>query len=343
MAMPPAFSAPIPIYNDFHQVREIDDAAVRDFIAWISREMSPRTQAHVHRLLTESPLPDKKAIAWARRRLGTLALALSLRGIRSFAYQAAQSSRDALVVDDFFLLLLNPEVQDDLASFLWRKELAQGIGRHDARRHLVKAVSGWVEGRGRSYPGLRAESAAWTVISPSGNPLCWHAQEHARLRRRGPKFKLERRAATWGTYVVAWLVGSETLAVRLWNRLLLPAGYRWGRRDASAAYALSKYADAKARLIHDLRVVGGRGLVPERSPLRPFPPLDPATAFTLEGQVGHWTQLELSIALGGLLVQGRLRQPSAERHTPGKRRSEPAGTRRRRPSIPAALSPSRAP
>ncbi len=92
---------------------------------------------------------------------------------------------------------------------------------------------------------------------------------------------------------MSWIVGSETLAVRLWNKFVLPADLRWGD-GRSEHYAVKKYAQAKTRLVNDLQGTSGHRFVPDLpGPKKPYPPLRRELASTLEWTVGALTRQSL--------------------------------------------------
>lgn len=182
---------------------------------------------------------------------------------------AADTSTDALTVDDFFQVAIHPRFAEEMGGLfrqLREVELNSGVGADEFHARFNDWLNSWAS---LHYPGLRRETVGTSLVKPIGNPPCWHSRDHADFKHPGRPWKVERRAATWGTYIVAWIVGSETLAVRLWNLLPLPDGYHWGP-GKPVGYGLKKYIDAKRRLVKDLRETG---LLQGRNQLRPYPPL----------------------------------------------------------------------
>lgn len=270
MARP--FSAPMPVYRNFRLPRDVRDADTETLLFALGWRVGADAEwrdlwAQVFWLRTYGPgSPDLKMIdpylkpltqAW---RLGDLILA-----VRDVALDVGKIE-DALAVDDHFIAYIDPD---------------------SAEAHKTEFLKLVAEAEQQGVPRARIEATSMET------PPCLHSKNHAALLagRRGPKRRSSRRAATWGTYIAAWLIGSEGMAVRLWN-MLVPASYRWGRDLVTPEYSLKKYVTAKGRLVEDLMRWCPRRIVNPNGDLRPYPPLDPDVALTLEGLIHRYAQAE---------------------------------------------------
>lgn len=278
--MPPRFSAPIPVWNAFGRPRRVYETDVRRFMqdAYDQAPNQPRRDA-IYSVLSQDEWP-LDAYLECRRNLIAWGLARSIQDIVHFTERVASQSRDALTVDDKFMLYLNPQLNAEVGRILLAldemKTITSKGQRKTAAEQLQHHIVDWMEESVRRlYPEVNKASMAAAIVEEE-NPICWHAQPHEEMVRRGRGHSPRRRAATFGTYTVAWLVGSETLAVNLWNKVV-GSEHQWGKPD-KPAYALAKYWDAKRRLIADLSAIGGQKLIPQRSPLRPGEPLEPNIA-----------------------------------------------------------------
>ncbi len=149
------------------------------------------------------------------------------------------------------------------------------------------------------YPELNIEAAAY--MTRELTPPCWHGgNSHEDIvRGRGRRFIPTRRAATWATYIISWIVGSQTVAVRLWN-MLAETEYQWGNPN-DPAEALAKYTDAKKRLVDDLRAIGGQKIIPAKVFFLPSRPLDPDTTPALEAMsLGLLGRCDIGTTIAGI-------------------------------------------
>lgn len=275
--MPRRFDAPIPIWRAFGPslgwVTPVPYEPMGEEFA-VRRHFKERAHEG-ERMARLAELPDAKPSLWDKLwvELGEgIEAEQVLEHIVDIEYAArlaASYSSDALTVDDFFQAAIRPGFAEEMAGlFKQFREVEANSGAGADEFHA--RFTDWMTGKsGRHHSGLRRETVGKTLVKPEGNPPCWHGRDHADFKHPGRPWKVERRAATWGTYIVAWIVGSETLAVRLWNLLPLPHGYHWGP-GKPLGYGLKKYIDAKRRLVKDLRETG---LLQGRNQLRPYPPL----------------------------------------------------------------------
>lgn len=199
---------------------------------------------------------------------------------------------DVLAVDDYYLAfnITGPQRMSwPLSDFVDRRMEAFSSGDNRDKRRVLEDVNDWAD----RWPGLRRQGLVRAVFpraethvtehyNPTGDMLglysssvmglpCLHPKSHERLlrRRRGQRPDAARRAGIWGTYLIAWIVGTEALAVRLWNKSLVPLDYRWP--------SLSKYWRAKQRLLRDVKHI-----LPPRGQQQPRDPLEQETADLLE-------------------------------------------------------------
>jgi hypothetical protein len=297
--MPRRFEAPIPIFRlyRFDARDPVDDCDVRDFL----KDRIRRGPEKDRPLLADALALDEGSDEWRqlKRFLEAGELAQDIDEVRRAVLRAARSFGDALKVDDYFQIFIDPAFEDDLSAFF---DEIDSVADDDTVRQeeFFKHLEQWLEQRApRWYRGLRRASVSQSLGNPKvKGPPCWHSKEHKALTKGGIQRSVSRRAATWGTYIVSWIVGSETLAVRLWNKFVLPADLRWGD-GRSEHYAVKKYIQAKKRLERDLQSTSGHRFVPDWPNVhKPYPPLRPELASTLEGVVEAFTRRRLR-ALGG--------------------------------------------
>ena len=190
---------------------------------------------------------------------------------------------DPLVVDDQSLLTYSslPTFRD-LWGLLGIVERAQASGSGGSV--IAEGLEEWMAYK--SPLRNRREQVDAMLASGSWADPCFHLRPHDKLSKRGRKTTVPVRARDWGTYIFSWLVGNETLAVRLWNLLALPSEFRWVPEayDGTAEgldYAVKKYSTAKQRLAKDIldrydyvNPMTFQGL----PPVTPPPPLNQDTA-----------------------------------------------------------------
>lgn len=274
-AMPRRFDAPIPIWRSFGPklgwAKPVpyepmgEEFAVRSYFE--ERAHQSEDMAMLAGLCDTRPdVWDKLWVEWGES-IEAEQVIEHIINVEYTALLAVDMSSDALTVDDFFQMYNNPAFMEELAGLYQQLREITANGGKGSKAFFAR-LDEWLLGHGgRSYPGLRRETVGKSLAYPKSKPPCWHGRDHADFKHPGRPWKVERRAATWGTYIIAWIVGSETLAVRLWNLLPLPAGYLWGE---PLGYGLKKYIDAKRRLVKDLRETG---LLQGRNQLKPYHPL----------------------------------------------------------------------
>ena len=294
--MPRRFEAPIPVSRLYRfDAREpVDDWSVRNFLKDGIRRRPQES------ILVDALALDEESDEWRqlKRLLEARELVQDIDEVIREVLRAARSFDDALKVDDYFQLFIDPVFNEDVSDLF--DEIDSVADDDTAKQGEVdKNIRQWLTERApRWYAGLRR--VYWASPKVEGPP-CWHSKEHNKWTKGGIQRSVSRRAATWGTYIVSWIVGSETLAVRLWNKFVLPADLRWGD-GRSEHYAVKKYIQAKTRLEKDLRRTGGHRFVPDwPNAQKPYPPLRPELASTLEWLVEALTRQSLR-ALGGTVV-----------------------------------------
>ena len=275
------FSAPIRIYNDFGHPRELNEEALLVFVraqwklADSDRARDFWSTFFFGLLYDPAPDPLPKLMPYLRRRVVSFRLADAIRTARNAALEV-RHVEDAFVVDDHFIAFTDPTEK-------------MGEINHEIRDVIAERIR-----EGAPPDKIRTTFMDW--------PPCQHALKHALMLEddkgrglRGPKRSPRRRAATWGTYIIAWLVGSDTLAATLWNRLCLPTTYKWatGSRTPRES-ALKKYSEAKARLVSDLTEWCSRRIVNQEARHKTNPPLDAEAVRDLEELVSFYAQLEAS-------------------------------------------------
>ena len=192
----------------------------------------------------------------------------------------ARGTDDALVVDDYSLITFSALVSlRDLSS------LADRTSRVRRERQgfpeLAEDIEVWL---GQESPLIRNSRAQVKSVLDHGtlDAPCLHLGRHDRSGKRGRKATVPTRVATWGTYVLSWMTGNETLAVRLWNRLFLPREFRWVpeayNSKAGLDYAVKKYSDAKRRMANDVTDYVNPMTFQGIPPVAPPPPLDRDTS-----------------------------------------------------------------
>lgn len=230
-------------------------------------------------------------VAWYSGTYRAARLAMAIGYIRSLAYLAIYQCEDAASLDDYFFTQTNPYIDQVFHKALEERGPALG-----------KWIDRWITQRQEAIPRLRTprrESLFMQAEGASGNQFCWHVQPHGEVTRErtGPKNNLGLRAATWGTYWISWLVGSDKEAVFVWNHMLFPADFYWGN-GTTWEYASKKYNDSKWRLLSDLeRQMGIRNIGTPRGS-GPVCPMDSATARALDAFVLANTQQSLRAAFG---------------------------------------------
>ena len=289
--MPRRFSAPIPIWREFRPDPRDPYVSVESEIGtWrylaLKAAEGEAAAAELANLYRTNPALWDEVWVDQSERIRAVEIIENIFEIEKVARIVVLSSADALTIDDLFQVFIHPQFDQDMIGFfrqLREVELNNWAGLDELRVRIIDWLKHWAS---RHYPGLRKATVGNSLANPEGNPPCWHGRGHKDFVHPGRKWKPERRAATWGTYILAWIVGSETLAVRLWNLLPWPAGYRWseGKRPT---VALKKYTEAKNRLVADLR---RKGLLQVRNDLKPYPPLSPAVAAHIEA---HLISLEV--------------------------------------------------
>lgn len=312
--MPRRFTAPIPIWNSFGQPREVYEEDVIRFLEDAAMQSPPEQRALIFPSAWRwegFPRLPHDVYFTLRRHLIAGNLSSRIRGIARFTERVAIEAKNALEVDDNFLLFVNPDIA---AEMYWAQEAYREVDVTPDKREqstvgeiLSAALIDWMKGRVRRlYPELSLASVRDFVMS--GSLPCWHPRSHERIRQRvgrgGRGHSVRRRSAVWGTYVVAWLVGTETAAVRLWNLVVGPE-YRWGD-PGDPAYALAKYSDAKRRMISHLQSLTGQKVIPLRPLLQPEPPLEADVLADLEtmllgflGRLDSSTEAELVESVWG--------------------------------------------
>ena len=194
----------------------------------------------------------------------------------------SRGTDDALVVDDFALFVFCATAA---RHDLWALATSARSVRDEQRGgpELVEAINAWmgqespIRDRRKQLKSL-FEHDAWDAP-------CLHVRAHDRLGKRGRKATVPARIKVWGTYAISWMTGNETLAVRIWNRLMLPPEFRWTpeayNSKAGLDYAVKKYSDAKRRLEKD--IIGKDAYVNQMifqglPAVAPAPPLDQDTS-----------------------------------------------------------------
>ncbi len=132
----------------------------------------------------------------------------------------------------------------------------------DIRQRAVFAAGTFKE------DALGVDDLFLSFINPNVDAACWHPAEHSKMRQRGRPWTPNRRAATWGTYCLAWLTGSESVAVRLWN--VYGGNMRWGTNNKKG---IKVYGATKKRLVKSLVWAMGPAVTPPNSWARPYAPL----------------------------------------------------------------------
>ena len=218
---------------------------------------------------------------------------------------------DVLAVDDYYLAfnITGPQwMYWPLSDFVTRRMGAFLSGDNRDKMRVLEDVGDWAEG----WPRLRRQGLVRAVFprretyvtehyNPTGDVPglysssvmglpCLHPKSHERLlrRRRGQRPDAARRASIWGTYLIAWIVGTEALAVRLWNKSLVPLDYRWP--------SLSKYWRAKQRLLRDVKHI-----LPPQGQQQPRDPLEQETADLLEWLIEARTRSRIRRWFGPLV------------------------------------------
>ncbi len=292
--MPRQFSAPIPVNRRF----DIDTESMvyegrPDLIAFINRSaiwigFKQREQ------VLEDPDLARLVIYWPL----VESLLRHIQGIYSMAFDAVRRAQDdALQVDDAFLLGFNQPIEQRLSSLIVDRAEAFRVDRKATfTREFESVVDAWAPSEDlplsqeQVFATLFHESLDYSA--PVGKLPCPHPQPHKRLPRRkrggrqGPKYRTVRRASTWATYALSWVLGSEALAVRLWNTLPLPQDLRWSAQS-SPAVSLALYSDAKKRLVDDLT---RWQMIPTEIALQPNPPLKRDVVELLEWTVKARTE-----------------------------------------------------
>lgn len=283
--MPRRFSAPIPVYTTFGHPRNIGSYEVHKYIQnlWLQTPEG-EDKDRLLSLVDRGTDVEDSIYAPLRRMLIAWGIASWVSDIANLAEIVAGWTEDVLEIDDRFLIYINPELGSELGQVTDAYSQVDSATKPKARRAGLEwfgtGFDEWLKERQSLYPELDIEGAAY--MTSELTPPCFHAGEGHEdiVRGRGRRYSPTRRAATWATYIIAWIVGSQTLAVRLWN---LSAGteYQWGNPN-DPAEALAKYTDAKKRLVDDLRAIGGQKIIPARVFFRPPPPLDPSIAAAVE-------------------------------------------------------------
>ena len=184
-------------------------------------------------------------------------------------WAAVQYEDDVFSIDDLFLSYFNPGYVRYLdQQRLWETRHQRDIHNLAEYKRHETAMN--------AIPGLNPERVRKIALAGRLTPVCWHAKwpgvsigdAHARRRQRGRAWKPGRRAATWATYGIAWLTGSESAAVQLWNAY----GHdtRWGTDDKSG---IKLYGATKRRLVKSLVWGIGPSVTPPGSIERPYSPL----------------------------------------------------------------------
>ncbi len=301
--MPKLFDAAIPLLwqPSIHHVRPTGDLHDRDQLSWFFTGAGSWIAGRYLDPLRDDPrfsrwipyLPEAASFLSVIEDLASLACAAE-----------SQCGDDALAVDDYFLFVLSdPEVKWRLEKYAMKRMMARlkeaGKFADDVKDTArVKAIPTmnalydevvlWAEesaaagSTGNILKALFGLSPEGLDSTGLGLP-CTHPGAHKRLSKRGqrgPKRRVNRRVSTWGVYLLAWIVGTEALAVRLWNKLLLPIGYRWP--------SLGKYWAAKQRLVRDL--IAWDMMPRRRDEVRPAPPLSPLVEDILEWAVDARTR-----------------------------------------------------
>lgn len=278
--MPRRFSAPIPVHNTFGRPRDIGKEDVVDYIVemWhrgTDRGGGPGGAPALHLLITQGYSLDDSIYHRYRRLLIARGLAGCIQELVR-RVERAVTYGNVFDVDDYFMVYTNPNLLEEMEGVLRTVEAIKSVPDGSTKQGMLRiwreTIGLWMERRvGQQYPTLRPESVTDALALRETTPLCWHSQTHERFK--GRRQRVRRRACAWGTYVLAWLLGGETLAVQLWNQLV-GAELQWGH-PSDSGYALAKYWDAKKRLIDDLRDTAGQKIVPGRVSVVPNPPLEP--------------------------------------------------------------------
>ena len=283
--MPRRFSAPIPVYSTFGHPRNIGSYEVHKYIQnlWLQTPVG-EDKDRLLSLVDQGTDVEDSIYFPLRRMLVAWGLASLVSDIVNMAEIIARWTGDVLEIDDRFLIYINPDLGSDLSQVTEAYSQVDSATKLEARRAGLEwfytAFSEWVKEHQSLYPELNIEDAAY--MTRELTPPCWHAGNGHEdiVRGRGRRFSPTRRAATWATYIISWIVGSQTVAVRLWN-MLAETEYQWGNPN-DPAEALAKYTDAKKRLVDDLRATGGQNIIPAKAVFLPSPPLDPSITPSLE-------------------------------------------------------------
>ena len=285
--MPKAYSAAIPIYRELAAPNPrpplsgesvgkrtpwgwLDQTQVgQDFLRWFQGE--DRRPLDLALTPWDAVWKDSVATAilvnpnWWDRHWEWFGLAVQARyvlepmvNIRNLALWATDHYKDdVLAIDDFFLTFCNPRINDHIEIM---EDAADRESRSDYQAEIMALL--------RSWP-LDEERLQEIAFDGEEEYACWHpGRAHSDFRHRGRQWTSARRAATWATYCFAWLTGSESAAVRLWNAWGDDA--RWGTDDPSG---IKKYGVAKRRLVDSLRWAMGPAVAPPNSWARPYDPL----------------------------------------------------------------------
>ncbi len=209
-------------------------------------------------------------------------VARHVRDVAAGLYWLSRNTDDALVVDDYALFMFcAPSARHDLQALSGAIERVRG---GSLGTDLIEAFNAWME---QASP-IRDRRKQWkSAIAHDGtfDAPCLHNKQHDRLGKRGRKAAVPARIKLWGTYAISWMVGNETLAVKIWNRLTFPPELRWVpeayNSKAGLDYAVKKYSDAKRRLAKD--IIGKDAYVNQMifqglPIVAPAPPLDQDTS-----------------------------------------------------------------
>ena len=211
-----------------------------------------------------------------------LAVAGHVRDVAANLMLFSRDTDDALAVDDFALIVFcATAARHDLSALTISSHRVRDEGQ--GKPELIAAIEAWME---QESP-IRARHEHLKSLFDTGavGAPCLHVRAHHRLGKRGPKATVPARIKVWATYAISWMTGNETLAVRIWNRLMLPPEFRWTpeayNSKAGLDYAVKKYSDAKRRLKKD--IIGSDPYVNQMifqglSPVAPPAPLDHDTS-----------------------------------------------------------------
>jgi len=271
-AMPKPYSAPIPIYGElgvndrnYEPVKRypwpvMDSGRIQQNLFSMRDEAADAGRMELARGLHEAIFaPDRRQQEVGVPIIKARYVLNAMEDIRHLALWAAvRFESDVLDIDDIFLTFCHPRVVDWMTDL---GPLEDGELNEEAGAEYLRDVATIAE----RWPLINMDRLHNIAIKGKNAPVCWHRDRHSKLRRRGRQWTPTKRAAAWATYCIAWLVGSESSAVRLWNAW--DNDTRWGSDDRSG---IKIYGATKRRLVKSLVYAMGAAVTPPTSSARPY-------------------------------------------------------------------------